>query len=44
MHVIRRKQTEMREKIDRQNQTQVYLKIIEASSMLFLYVKLSEIK
>ena len=36
MQGTRRKQTEMREKIDRQNQAQVYLKIIEASSMLFL--------
>ena len=37
MHVIRRKQTEVYENIDRQNQVQVYLKILEASCMLFKY-------
>jgi hypothetical protein len=40
MHVTRRKQTEIRKKIDRQNQVRVYLKLIEnveARRMLFIY-------
>ena len=37
MHVTHLKQTEIRKRIDRQNQVQVYLKILEASCMLFKY-------
>ena len=36
MHVTHREQMKIRERIDRQSQVQIHLKILEASCMLFL--------